>query len=170
MTPQIPDGTLEPIETPDGASLGLIETPPASPFGCGVTCPDCGKQMEHVMPEEEQWETAHPPIACLDCGHTDVLTIDPYDASERQRIGDIMARLVQSKRDQHHSDHHEGKHPDIGALRTEWSALDEAGDYGSRWQELKAQIDAVATICHHCRDGSDDFTPGCVHCRLEAHQ
>lgn len=77
-----------------------------------MTCTDCNQEMAHYFAEEHElgWETAHPPVMCPGCGKQDVLTIDPTDHAEVQRIGHIMAQLCQAKRDGEHADHAAGKH------------------------------------------------------------
>ncbi len=92
----------------------------------GLVCSECGTETIHVMPEEETWETVHPPVKCPACGHDDVLTIDAEDAGERHFYGNIMAKLVQEKRDNHNADHLDDLHAD----------------------------EPMPLYCHHCRDAA----------------
>lgn len=87
-------------------------------------CPKCGAQMTYYMPDEETWETAHPPVHCPSCGVQDTLTIDPTDRIAVQNVGHSMAVLVQAKRDRHHADHEAGGHTG----------------------------EPIPAFCHHCRD------------------
>lgn len=81
-------------------------------------------EMVHYMPDEESWETAHPPVRCPKCGVIAMLTIDPTNPADVANIGYIMAQLVQAKRDQHHADHEAGGHTG----------------------------EPIPAFCHHCRD------------------
>lgn len=93
-------------------------------------------EMVHYMPDDESWLTAAPPVRCPQCGVTAALTIDPANQADVANVGQVMAQLVQAKRDEHHAEHHAGQHD------------------GSQ-----------TAICHHCRDNTAGPLGSCATCR-----
>ena len=91
-----------------------------------------------------------------------------YVPADLAQVGEVMAQLVQARRDEYHAEHHAGQHAAVTAM---WADLRAAEADGATTEDLQARYAAIIAAggfhCHHCRDGHDEHMGSCATCRTE---